>query len=403
MRVASLDLIRGVAVLGILAINIAGFAGPSAGTLSPNLPAPVGPWDQAAFAFGFVVFEGKMRALFAILFGASMALFIDRADARELDGDAMQARRLAWLMLFGIAHYVLLWWGDILFAYAACGVVLLLVHRLPDRLLGSLAAAVFVLLHLQGAVATMPMIAAEDAVRLGRATAEQASWVAQYYDYLSTTARQEISQYRGGFWHIMAIKLREHPFWLLAGVRDGFAEFLPMMTLGLILQRRGFFNASESARSLLAFGVGASVAGIAATLATLSWLCARHFPPIAMDAALRYDLALPHVLTALGYAALLVWATPRLSHSAAAARIAAAGQMAFSNYLGTSLVMTGIFYGWGIGLFGRFGPLAQWAFVLLGWALMLGCSKPWLDRWRRGPLEWLWRSAAERRILPNRR
>ena len=403
MRVASLDLIRGVAVLGILAINIAGFSGPSAGTLSPNLPAPVEAWDQAAFAFGFVVFEGKMRALFAILFGASMALFIDRTDAREEDGDAMQIRRLAWLMLFGIAHYVLLWWGDILFSYGACGVILLLVHRLPDRLLGSIAAVVFTVLHLQGALATMPMIAAEDAFRLDQATTEQASMVAQYYDYLNTTVRQEISQYGGGFWHIMAVKLREHPFWLLAGVRDGFAEFLPLMALGLILQRRGFFNATGSSRSLLAFGVGASVAGIAATLATLRWLWPRHFPPIAMEAALRYDLALPHVLTALGYAALLVWATPRLSRNVIAGRIAAAGRMAFSNYLGTSLVMTGVFYGWGLGLFGRFGPLAQWAFVLLGWALMLGWSKPWLDRWRRGPLEWLWRSAVERQILPNRR
>lgn len=403
MRVASLDLIRGVAVLGILAINIAGFAGPSAGTLSPNLPSPAAPWDEAAFAFSFVVFEGKMRALFAILFGASMALFIDQAEAKGRDGDMLQAKRLAWLMLFGIAHYVLLWWGDILFAYGACGLVLLLLHRLPDRLLGASAVAIFVVLHVQGMLATIPMVAAEEAMRLHQASADQAATVTQYHDYLLRTARREMGQYTGGFWHILSIKMHDHPFWLLAGVRDGFAEFLPLMAGGLILQRRGFFVGTWEKRSVLTFGLAATLAGTATTLAASVWLWPRHFPPIAMDAALRYGLALPHVMTALGYAALLVSATPWLLRTSVGGRIAAAGRMAFSNYLGTSLVMTALFYGWGLGLFGRVGPLIQWAFVLLGWSVMLGVSTPWLRHWQRGPLEWMWRIATERRILPNRR
>ena len=403
MRVASLDLIRGIAVLGILAINIAGFAGPSAGTLSPNVPSPVGHWDEATFAFSFVVFEGKMRALFAILFGASMALFIDHADSKGRDGDALQAKRLAWLMLFGVAHYVLLWWGDILFAYAACGVVLLLLHRLPERLLGAGAAALFLLLHLQGMLAMLPMVAAEEAVRLRHASSDQASSVAQYHGYLLKTAAREFGQYTGDFWHILSIKMHDHPFWQLAGVRDGFAEFLPLMTCGLILQRRGFFAGTWNRTLMLRLGLGAALAGLVATVGALAWLWPRHFPPVAMDAALRYGLALPHFVTALGYAALLVLVTPWLLRTSLGLRMAAAGRMAFSNYLGTSLVMTALFYGWGFGLFGQFGPLGQSAFVLLGWGLMLGWSAPWLARWRRGPLEWLWRMATERRILPNRR
>ena len=403
MRVASLDLIRGIAVLGILAINIAGFAGPSIGTLSPNLPAPGGAWDQAAFAFSFVLFEGKMRSLFAILFGASMALFIDQADARGRDGDRLQAARLGWLLVFGMLHYVLLWWGDILFAYAACGLALLLVHRLPDRLLGTGAAALFVLLHLAGTLATLPIVMAEEMVRVGRATAAQAASVTQYDSYVLSAARQEIAQYTGGFWHILTVKMHDHPFWLVQGVWDGFGEFLPLMTLGLILQRRGFFAGTWRRGVMLTLGTGATLAGLAATLAALAWLGPRGFPPAAMDAALRYGLGLPHLFTAIGYAALLVLATPWLAGTALGQRLAAAGQMAFSNYLGTTLAMTALFYGWGLGLFERFGPLAQWAFVALGWSLMLGWSKPWLLHWRRGPLEWLWRSLTERRVLPNRR
>jgi len=403
MRVASLDLIRGVAVLGILAINVAGFVGPSIATLSPQLAYPADRWDEAAHAFGFLFFEGKMRALFAMLFGASMALFLERAGATGDDGDLLQLRRLGWLLMFGVLHYVLLWWGDILFAYAACGMVLLLFHRAPTGSLATGAVALYVVLSLAGTLAALPLASAEEAVRLGTADPQQGKAVAEYHGFVARAAAGELRQYAGGFAHILAVKLRDHPFWLLEGVRDGFGEFLPLMAIGMALQRSGFFTGQWHRRTMLALGPGGTAAGLAATILALSWLWPRHFPVIAMDMALRHAMALPHLVTALGYAALLVLATPRLAPTWLGQRLIAAGQMAFSNYLGMSVVMTAIFYGWGLGLFCQVGPARQWLFVALGWSLMLGWSAPWLSRFRRGPLEWLWRSLTERRRLPNRR
>lgn len=84
-------------------------------------------------------------------------------------------------------------------------------------------------------------------------------------------------------------------------------------------------------------------------------------------------------------------------------RIIAAGQVAFTNYIGTSLLMCALFYGWGLGLFGKLGPADQWALVLIGWMMMLAWSEPWLSRYRRGPLELLWRSLVEQKRLKNRR
>jgi uncharacterized protein len=84
-------------------------------------------------------------------------------------------------------------------------------------------------------------------------------------------------------------------------------------------------------------------------------------------------------------------------------RIAAAGRMAFSNYLGTSLVMTALFYGWGLGLYGKLGRMELLMVVVAGWALMLLWSKPWLARFRYGPLEWAWRSLTNWRMEPLRR
>ncbi len=402
MRVASLDFIRGVAVLGILAINIAGFAGPSIGTLTPAFAGPASLPDQIAFALGFVVFEGKMRALFAILFGASMALFLERAQAAGRDGDWLQARRLGWLLLLGALHYALLWWGDILFAYAACGMVVLVVHRLPARLLLPGALALFLALHLQGLAWLLPIAEAEEAIRRGFATPAQHEAYAQYRDYIAAATQTEYAQYSGGYWHILTTKLRLHFWWPLRSVPEGFGEYVPNMVLGLVLQRSGFFAGAWPRRRTFALGLGATLLGLAATLTALGWLWPRQFPMAAMDAAIRYGLAPIHLLTAIGYAALLVLIAPHAATTRLGQRLIAAGRMAFSNYIAMSLVMTAIFYGWGLGLFGQFGSAGQAAFVAFGWALMLGWSAPWLRHWRRGPMEWLWRSATEGHRQPNR-
>jgi uncharacterized protein len=106
---------------------------------------------------------------------------------------------------------------------------------------------------------------------------------------------------------------------------------------------------------------------------------------------------------ALGYAALLVLATPRLAQTWLGRRLTAAGRMAFTNYIACTVMMTALFYGWGLGLVGTWGHAAQLGLVAAAWALMLGWSAPWLARFRQGPLEWLWRSLTERTNLPIRR
>jgi len=116
-----------------------------------------------------------------------------------------------------------------------------------------------------------------------------------------------------------------------------------------------------------------------------------------------YWAALPHLLMAIGYAAILVLLAPHIIGSTPGLRIVAAGRMAFSNYIGTTLLMTALFYGWGLGLIGQFGHAGLLAFVVLGWAAILAWSKPWLSRFRYGPLEWLWRCLTYGRIFAIRR
>ena len=406
-------------MLGILAVNIGGFAGPIDSTDSPALapmaaPGHASPLSEGVFAFVLLVFEGKMRALFSLLFGASLLLFIERADARGRNGEALQLRRLLWLGLFGYLHYLLLWWGDILFDYAVCGLFALMLCRLPARRLAALGLTGFALWHLWGAASSLPSIHAEEHLRLGTASAAEHAAVAR--DTMATHLRiaRDLAQTQAGFGAQVAAKLRLAPFWPLLLTLYTIGETLPLMLLGMALHRSGFFRGAWPRRAMVALAGGGLALGLIWTLGLLNWAwlgweglgwdglrwgASRHFPSLAMPYILAYWAGPEHLAMALAYAALLMLAAPRLLDTPLGMRLTAAGRMAFSNYIATSMVMCWAFYGWGLGLAGHVSPMGQMALVALGWALMLGWSKPWLARFKQGPLEWAWRSLTEGRVM----
>lgn len=402
-RIPSLDLIRGVAVLGILAINIAGFAGPSTAPSDIDAPIPASPADTVVFAINLLLFEGKMRGLFSLLFGASMAVFLDRKADAGKPAELLQVRRLLWLMIFGQLHYFLFWWGDILFLYGACGVLLLMLSPLEPRALAVSAALTFLMWHGWDSLMSWQGVAAERAVALGSATATQVEMHDLQLDWFAERAADDLMLLQTGFLDILTNKITTQPLWLFTMVVDNLGETLPLMIIGLALARTGFFAAHWPRAAMLLVAVGATLLGLAATAIVVAILWRSGFPPIATSAAMNGWLGPAHLLMTLGYAGLLVMAAPRLARTSLGKRLIASGRLAFSNYLGTTIVMTAIFYGWGLGMIGLFGEAELTGFVLLGWLLMLGWSQPWLRHFRQGPLEWLWRSLSEGRLAAFRR
>ena len=407
-RISSLDLIRGIAVLGILAINIAGFAAPVSASDTPALPFAASAADEWTFAVNTLLFEGKMRALFSMLFGASMLLFVERADAAYRQGEALQMRRLAILAVVGWLHYILLWWGDILFVYAICGFIALALRRMTTP--GLAAAALVGLLgwSLWGALASLPTVLAEEHVRLGTATAAEIAQNAKNLLDLTQRLAADTAQMRLPFGAAITSKLATSPAWPIVMTVYTMGETLPLMLLGMALYRSDFFAGDWPIRHMRRLAIWGLALGTLWTLALLGWAMPRHFPPQAMPILLTYWAAPAHLAMALAYAALLVLATPRLLADEGlpgwlAQRLVACGRMAFSNYLGTTLVMCAIFSGWGLARVGHVSRADQLQYVVLGWLLMLGWSKPWLERFHQGPLEWLWRSATEGRMMPMRR
>jgi uncharacterized protein len=399
-RIQTLDLIRGVAVLGILAVNITSFAAAPSANYSPDLPRPGSTADHWAFPVMLVLFEGKMRALFSILFGASLLLFVDRADAAGRDGERLQLHRLGWLAGLGLLHYLLLWRGDILFLYAVVGLAAFGLRRAPP--LALVASALFLFTIWQGwnGFQWQPSVQAESAVTAGTATSAQIKTHRDALAYYRKDDAAELTAMQDSWPGLVTHKLRDEWFMPLIAVLFVSGETLTYFLLGMALFKTGFFIGDWPRRRTLGLALGGIGLGGLATGSFALWAYQAHYPETAMRFAISYGLSFAHLAMGLGFAALLAMLTPRLIRTRLGQRITATGRMAFSNYIATSLVMTALFYGWGLGLAGRYGHAELAGFVALGWALMLAWSKPWLDHFRQGPLEWLWRSLTEGKRLP---
>ncbi|MEG3085188.1 DUF418 domain-containing protein [Sphingomonas sp. PB2P12] len=392
-RIATLDLIRGVAVMGILAANIAAFGFPEFAYMTPaSMGAPSTP-DLFAWTATFIVIDGKMRGLFSFLFGASMLLVIDRAEASGDDPATVHLRRMAWLFVFGVAHLYLLWWGDILAHYALVGAIAYMFVRLPVGWLIGVGLACIALQTVELATLSTYLFDLHASAHLpGAATRAITNWqmLADQFGQPSPAAvARELAVGRGGWTHLVAWRWT-HAVGPITFLTVGGPETLGFMLFGMAGLRSGFLTGEWARRRYTVI----AVAGI-----TIGWLA---YAGIAMfDIAHGFDaryvalswlaLATPlRPLTIMGYAAAIIL----LAHPGGwlTTRIAAAGQIAFSNYIGTTLICTTVFYGYGVGLYGDLSRAQLYLVVGPIWLAMLAWSKPWLDRFRYGPLEWLWRS-----------
>ncbi|MGZ8352426.1 MAG: DUF418 domain-containing protein [Allosphingosinicella sp.] len=404
-RIATLDIVRGVAVMGILAMNIVGFALPFQAYMNPAALGPVGEADFASWLVSFIFVDGKMRGLFSLLFGASMMLVIEQATAKGEAADLIHYRRMFWLLFFGLIHLYLIWFGDILTGYALIGMIAFLFRNLSQRArVGWAAGLLIVQMLIFAGLAALATTLQQSAAAPGAAPALVAEWqgLEGMFGTMSPEARaQEFALYRGGYAEILADRVKDQALGPIKGLGLFGWETLAYFLLGMAALRSGFLTGGWSpARylktALLGFGFGIPA------YALLAWLLVRDGFSVPMLFGLSMGAAVPfRLLMVIATASLIILATRK--GGALADRIAAAGRAAFTNYLGTSLIMTTLFYGYGGGLFARLGRAELWLVVLAAWALMLLWSRPWLDRFHYGPLEWLWRSLARGSAQPMRR
>jgi len=402
-RIATLDVIRGFAVMGIFSVNVVAFAMIEAAYFNPSAYGTRSPVDLAVWTANMVVIDGKMRSLFSMLFGASMLLVVERAEAAGESGWTVHWRRMTVLFGFGLIHYYFLWYGDILALYAVTGLVAFLFRRMPAEKLAALGASLLIghMLLFSGFLWYMSGLQAA-AEAPGASAAAIREWNEGFGELAPGAAEiaKDKALHLAGFWPIAREKLAE--WWdIIPNTLAFLPDTLGLMLLGMAGYRSGFLTGGWDDRTYRTIASWALPVGALGGLGVIAYDLASGFDVIGILAAFVVAGTPFVTVMALGYAALIILLSR--NPGGFARRIAAVGRCAFTNYLGTSLVAAFVFYGWGLGLYGSVSRAQAWLLVPVVWAAMLLWSKPWLERFHYGPFEWAWRSLARAKLQPMRK
>ncbi|MDE1467088.1 DUF418 domain-containing protein [Aurantiacibacter sp. D1-12] len=404
-RLASLDLIRGIAVLGILAANIVFFGQPQMAYMWPGgFVSDAGDPDYWMWITQFTLIDGKMRGLFTILFGVGLILFMEKAWERGAS-KWLLARRLFWLLLFGLFHFLMIWRGDILTLYALGGFVALAFLKMSGRnllVMGLLTyiigGTLFVLFN------ALPSLVMDTGASANPKFAEMVVGVEEAQaELLGDDAAETVILTEGSYPEFVQHNVSEHisdPF--VNAPLMLFFETVPLILIGMGLYKVGMFSGALNRRKQLMWGWIGIVSGSLLTLLIGIGVAANGVTFWEGVAALTGYLHYPKLPVVLGFVAIMAIYGETAS-GWLAERLSAAGRAAFTNYLGTSVLMMLIFHPWAGGLWGELSRPELYLVVAMAWAVMLLWSKPWLERYRYGPLEWLWRCLTYGKRFPLKR
>ncbi len=391
-RIIALDVLRGFALFGVMLVNYELWFRTSPLRYMQNGSPFPGRANQIVDVLLPIFFEGRFMGLFAFLFGAGLAVQAERVAARGTGARTFLLRRLGVLFAFGLLHILLLWSGDILHIYAIVGGVLvgLVLARRPRTILVAILA-----------FATFPLVVAMivSLVRAGHrvSTVDPVAdaALAAHVDAVVRTMQQ------GSWLDIARARLVEYadfvPSRLLAA-----GSSLLMASLGVVAWKTRILARPGEHRRLMKWLVAAGLTlGLGQAAAHVALV---RLPGLAGHDGLRRMVAngalLGQMATVLAYASGLVLLLHRSTTRPLLVWLAAPGRMALSNYLLQSLIGSWLFFGFGLGLYDRLGPAAAALIVVGVYLLQVAVSHLWLQRFRFGPVEWLWRSLSYGRAQP---
>ena len=417
-RLLSLDTLRGVAVAGILVMNVYAFAMPLAAYYNPLIMGGGDAVNMGVWYVTHLFFDQKFMTIFSMLYGAGLVLMMHRAEARGATFAPVFFRRSAWLMVLGMLHAYFIWFGDILFHYALMGMVVFLLRKAAPTTLVIVACAMLPVAplfnfggslymeELQADVAAMEEQLAQGATLDAEQQQRLEEWreIRPFFAPSEADIATDVGAYRGSYIDTLT---QRAPFVAFMQVNATLAFIVwrvgGLMLLGMALMKLGVLSGERSTRfyrilALVGYGVGLPLAVLSAVL-----LESHRFDPLYVARLGGIPNYFGSILVAFGHIGAIALLVKSGALRAIVERFAAVGRMALSNYLAQSLVMTMLFYGYGLGLYGDVPRVWQQALVAVVVGLQLVVSPWWLRHFHFGPLEWLWRSLTYWQRQPMRR
>lgn len=379
-RIHSLDLLRGFAVLGILIMNITNFSHVNVAYMNPTIGAGLEGYNQYFHAFNYIFADTRFMSIFSILFGAGVVLFTTNAELKGKNAGVLQLKRMFWLLMFGFVHAYLIWEGDILVTYAICGCLIFLLRKKSIQALLIMSIILFI----------VPLTF--NLMTYYGLTMDELESTFAFFHPSSEQIATEIKIMQGSFLEQMPIRLENAiEFQTFVFLIETFWRTTSLMLLGMILYRKGVLSADKSISYynkmiLIGFGIGLIVSLMGLNQSYNSeWSGA-----YVMTIGANYKIVSGLFMT-IGYIGFVMWCFKKGIFKKLQNRLQATGRMAFTNYIGMSIICTLIFNGHGLGLYGTLDRLQQFLIVGAIWVLILIVSPLVLKKYRFGPLERLWR------------
>lgn len=407
-RMTSLDVLRGVALLGILTMNILSLGLPVTARLNPHVAGGFAGLNYDLWLVGYFLFDEKMITIFSMLFGAGLVLLTSRVQERGISPAPVYFRRMGILLAIGMIHAYLIWDGDILVSYALCGMLVYPLRRLAPQwlmviallvMLPSVPLTAFVSKVFQSLrEASLRVQNAESIGEIGASEDRQlaAEWdsVRRAFHPSATEVAETIEANRDASYWTLVVRNAPEAFGIQTTVfASSFVWTVSgRMLIGMALMKWGIFSGAGSLRfygllAIFGYGLGWPVVAVAANR-----LIQSQFDVVQLFGGCLQINAFGSLFVALGHVAVVMVICKSGGSSWLTSRLAAVGQMALTNYLMQSLLCVTLFNGYGFGFYGTFDRVQLYAIMAGIWTWQLWYSPLWLRHFRFGPVEWLWRT-----------
>lgn len=394
-RLVNIDIIRGFALLGILLMNIQGFSMHFAAYSNPMALGEVSSGDYLVYYINHLFADQKFMTLFSTLFGVGIVLMATNIESKGGAAGKIHYKRMFILLIFGLLHAYMLWFGDILFGYALGGMIAYTMRKKSPLFLFITA---FILIGITSLIMysvgfIVPMLQSEDPnayaemIRMWAPTAQQIA--------------DDMSVNQLGWLDRM-----DHRHEVAGMMQGNVAFYLPrivgLMCIGMALFKLDIFGERFASNKLIIVGVVLVSIGVFLGVSGINQNMALNWPLESMFHAMQYNYW-GSIFSAYGYLCLFIVFCRSSILTGFKNRLANVGRMALTNYLSHSLICCFVFFGWGLGLYGTMSRLEVLAVVFGVWIFQLWFSTFWMARYKFGPVEWLWRTLTYSKMQPMKR